>query len=187
MEKNNNLNQQERIHGLVQDENYKFWLGGFVEGEGTLVVSIVRNSKVSNGVALQPEFSVAQHENGIQILHSFKVLFEGKGSVHAKSGSEKVWVYSIKGFQNLKKYVLPFFSNYVVKYSSKYKSEVFQNFQDIIARLDSNNKKTMEKSEMVELIKLVYLLNPDSKGKSRKRTLGETLAIIDQHYLTKGK
>lgn len=83
--------------------------------------------------------------------------------------------------------MLPFFSNYVVKYSSKYKSEVFQNFQDIIARLDSNNKKTMEKSEMVELIKLVYLLNPDSKGKSRKRTLGETLAIIDQHYLTKGK
>jgi hypothetical protein len=87
---NNNLNQQERIHELVQDENYKFWLGGFVEGEGTLVVSIVRNPQLANGVALQPEFSVAQHENGIQILHSFKVLFEGKGSVHVKSGSEKV-------------------------------------------------------------------------------------------------
>jgi hypothetical protein len=87
---NNNLNQQERILELVQDENYKFWLGGFVEGEGTLVISIVRNSDVANGIVLQPEFSVAQHENGIQILHSFKALFEGKGSVHAKSGSEKV-------------------------------------------------------------------------------------------------
>ena len=40
---------------------------------------------------------------------------------------------------------------------------------------------------MVELIKLAYLLNPDSKGKSRKRTLGETLAIIDLHPLTKVK
>jgi hypothetical protein len=184
---NNNLNQQERILELVQDENYKFWLGGFVEGEGTLVISIVRNSDVANGIVLQPEFSVAQHENGIQILHSFKALFEGKGSVHAKSGSEKVWVYSLKGIQNLKQYVLPFFSNYVVKYSSKYKSDVFQNFQDIIARLDTNKKKTMEKTELVELIKLVYLLNPDSKGKSRKRTLGETLAIIDQHHITKVK
>lgn len=87
----------------------------------------------------------------------------------------------------MKQYVLPFFSNYVVKYSSKYKSDVFQNFQDIIARLDTNKKKTMEKTELVELIKLVYLLNPDSKGKSRKRTLGETLAIIDQHHITKVK
>ena len=47
-----NLNQQERLNKLVQNENYKYWLGGFVEGEGSLVVSIVKNSKVTHGLRL---------------------------------------------------------------------------------------------------------------------------------------
>lgn len=32
-------------------ENHKYWLGGFVEGEGSLLVSIVTNPKVKYGVA----------------------------------------------------------------------------------------------------------------------------------------
>jgi len=92
MKSNNNLkiDQQERIKSLVQDENYKFWLGGFVEGEGALVISQTKNAKLTHGLALQPEFNVAQHENGINILYSFQVLFGGLGSVHRKSGSDKV-------------------------------------------------------------------------------------------------
>ncbi len=91
--KNNELlgiNQQERINSLVQVENYKYWLGGFVEGEGSLGVSLVKSEKVTRGLLLQPEFNVAQHENGINILYSFKSLFENLGSVHRKSGSENV-------------------------------------------------------------------------------------------------
>lgn len=173
------INQQERIKSLVQVENYKYWLGGFVEGEGALVVSIAKNAKVTHGLALQPEFNVAQHENGINILYSFKALFGNVGSVHRKSGSEKVWVYSIKGTQNILKHVLPFFEKYVVEYSSKYKSDLFLNFCNIIGRLDVNKNKTMEKEELIELIKLVYELNPDGKGKQRKRTLEETLDIVN--------
>jgi len=177
------INQQERLNSLVCIENYRYWLGGFAEGEGALVVSIVKNDKVTNGIILQPEFSVAQHENGINILYSYKCLFDNLGSVHQKSGSEKVWVYSIKGTQNLKKYVLPFFEKYVVEYSSKYKSELFKDFCDIINRLDINKKKTMEKQELIELIKLTYTLNPDGKGKQRKRTLDETIQIINEKLL----
>lgn len=170
--------QQERINSLVQLERFRYWLGGFVEGEGALVMSISKNSKVTHGLAIQPEFSVAQHENGIHILYSFKSLFANLGSVHKKSGSDKVWVYSIKGTQNIKKYVLPFFMSYVVEYSSKYKSDVFKNFCYILNKLDENKNKTMKKEDLVELIKLVYQLNPDGKGKQRKRTLEETLEIM---------
>ena len=66
-------NQQEKIKSLVKNENYKFWLGGFVEGEGSLVVSITVNSRVTHGIVLQPEFNVTQHESGIKILNSYKV------------------------------------------------------------------------------------------------------------------
>ena len=72
--KNLNINQQERLNKLVQDENYKFWLGGFIEGEGSLVISIVKNDKLKFKLALQPEFNVVQHENGILVLYAFQTL-----------------------------------------------------------------------------------------------------------------
>ena len=177
--KNLNINQQERLNKLVQDENYKFWLGGFIEGEGSLVISIVKNDKLKFKLALQPEFNVVQHENGILVLYAFQTLFEDKGSVHQKSGSDKVWVYSIKGTENLIKYVLPFFNEYVALYSSKYKTDILQTFTLVLTRLAESRKKPISKEEMVELIKLVYGFNPDGKGKQRKRTLQETLDIVN--------
>ena len=177
----NNLNQQERLNNLVKDNNYKYWLGGFTEGEGALVVSIVKNVKVSHGIRLQPEFNVVQHENGISILHSFKILFNNHGSVYKKSGSDNVWVYSLKGTQNIKNFVLPFFAKYVVEYSSKYRSNLFKEYCNIINKLDVNRNKAFEKDELIELIKLVYTLNPDGKGKLRKRTLDEVINIINEH------
>lgn len=186
-------NQQERLDKLILDENYKFWLGGFIEGEGSLVVSLVKNAKVTYGLTIQPEFNVVQHENGINILYSLKAIFKDKGSVHKKSGSEDVWVYSLKGTQNLQTLVLPFFEKYVITYSSKFKGEVFDKFALIINKLNDNRNKTFtsvpdtrwrgrgSKEEIIGLIKLVYSYNPDTKGKSRKRTIQETLDIVNHN------
>jgi hypothetical protein len=38
----------------------------------------------------------------------------------------------------------------------------------------------MAKEELIELIKLVYLMNPEGKGKQRKRTLEEVIDIINE-------
>lgn len=74
-----------------------------MEGEGALVISVVKNSKVTNGVVLQPEFNVAQHENGINILHSFKSLFGGLGSVQKKNrGLQKFGHIQLKELKILK-------------------------------------------------------------------------------------
>jgi hypothetical protein len=176
------LNQQERLNKLVQVENYRYWLGGFFEGEGALVVSVVKNPNTTHGIILQPEFNVAQHESGVDILNSYKVLFNNFGVVKKKSGSDKVWVYSLKGTNNLLNYVVPFFDKYVIEYSSKHKVENFKAFYDILMKLNFNRRKTMDKLELIELVKLVYNLNPYGKGKQRKRTLEETIDIINGKY-----
>jgi hypothetical protein len=88
-----------------------------------------------------------------------------------------------KGTKNIIKYVVPFYEKYVVAYSCKYKLDLFKNYCAIVNRLDANRNKTMEKEELIELIKLVYLLNPEGKGKQRKRTLEETLEIINDKLL----
>jgi hypothetical protein len=73
----------------VHSPNYLYFLGGFVEGEGSNSVAVSVGKEFKYGVNLQPIFNVSQHVNGINILYSFKELFEA-GSVVKKSGSEDV-------------------------------------------------------------------------------------------------
>jgi hypothetical protein len=39
---------------------------------------------------LQPEFNVTQHESGLNVLNSYKALFNGLGNLKEKSGSNQV-------------------------------------------------------------------------------------------------
>lgn len=154
-------------------------MGGFVEGEGSLLVSIVSNPNVKHGIILQPEFNVTQHVSGLNILSSYKSLFKDLGNLKKKSGSNDVWVYSIKGSKNIKELVLPYFETYVVPFSSKHKSDVFERFSKIINVLYDNLGQGLDKNQLIELVHLIYEMNPDSKGKSRKRDIQEVLKIIE--------
>jgi hypothetical protein len=161
---------------MILSDNHKYWLGGFVEGEGSLTISIVRNKKSIYGFLLQPEFNVSQHKNGLPILNMFKILLNNKGSILKKSGSKNVWVYALKGIDNLNNFIIPFYLKYVVNYSSKYNSKELDKFTYILSKL--KNKSKINKDEYIDLVKLIYELNPDGKGKRRKRTLLEVITII---------
>ena len=102
----------------IKNNNYLYFLGGFVEGEGSNSVAVSVGKEFKFGVNLQPIFNVSQHVNGINILYSFKELF-GAGSVVKKSGSDDVWVYTIKGYKQIIELVLPFLETYVQPFSCK--------------------------------------------------------------------
>jgi len=163
--------------------------------------------------------NVTQHENGINILNSIKILFDNKGNVLRKSNSKNVYVYSIKGVKNIKNFVIPFYSKYIIEYSSKYKKKELDKFTFVVNKLIDNGfrinreksclsseqkdytqinqdflenintlnvkdvyklkKNKLTKTEFIELVKIVYTLNPDGKGKKRKRTLSEVLEMIE--------
>lgn len=172
-------NQQERIESLVKNNNYKYWLGGFIEGEGSLTISIVKNNKLRWGFALQPEFNVTQHISGLHVLYSFKHLFDNLGSVHKKSGSENVWVYVLKGIYNVKTHALPFYEEYVTPFSSKYKYEQLENVKYIVNILHNNARQSMDKDLFIKLLKLTYELNPEGKGKNRLRSLEDVINTVN--------
>lgn len=77
----------------------------------------------------------------------------------------------------------PFFQKYLVPYSSKYKNKEFDKFISILNKLKEKSK--FEQEEFINIIKLVYDLNPDGKGKKRKRTLSDILLIIEKKNITK--
>ena len=159
----------------IKDTNYIYFLAGFVEGEGSISVSVTIHKDFKYGVNIQPIFNVTQHKNGLDILNSFKNLFEA-GSIVSKSGSPDIYVYTLKGYKQIIKSVLPFFETYIYPFSCK--KEEYSIFKQVV--LESSEGKQKEKDTLIELVKLSYRLT--GKGKPRKRELSEILEIIkDKH------
>ena len=168
--KNTNLNNI--IKRDIKDQSYLYFLGGFVEGEGSNSVSISINKNFKFGINIQPVFNVSQHKNGLETLNSFKELF-GEGSIVQKSGSPDIYVYTLKGYKKIIKEVIPFLETYVIPFSCK--TEEYSIFKQIV--LESSEGKQRNKDTLIELVKLAYTLQ--GKGKQRKRELSEILMIIE--------
>ena len=89
-------------------EFFKFFLAGFIEGEGSLGISIKNQPKLKFRFALDPEFSIYQHKSGIPILEAAQDYFRS-GRIFRKSGDSDVYVFRINNRQVLKEKIIPFF------------------------------------------------------------------------------
>ena len=156
----------------IKNPSYLYFLGGFVEGEGSNSVSISVSKNFKYGINIQPVFNVSQHENGLKLLESFKTYF-GVGSVVQKSGAPHVWVYTVKGYKHIIKHVMPFLETYVQPYSCK--KQEYQLFKQLVLMSEAGGQKNKE--TLIEMVKIAYTLI--GKGKGRKRTLSEVLDIIN--------
>ena len=156
----------------IKNPSYLFFLGGFVEGEGSNSVSISVHKDFKYGVNIQPVFNVSQHKNGLDILNSFKELFNC-GSVVEKSGSPDIYVFTLKGYKQIIEHVLPFLETYVQPFSCK--KEEYLVFKQIV--LLSSEGGQRNKDSLIEMVKLAYTLQ--GKGKNRKREISEILEIIE--------
>ena len=168
----NTTQQLNNINSPEFNSNYLFFLGGFVEGEGSNSVSISVSKNFKYGINIQPVFNVSQHENGLKLLESFKTYF-GVGSVVPKSGAPHIWVYTVKGYKHIIKHVMPFLETYVQPYSCK--KQEYQLFKQLVLMSEAGAQKNKE--TLIEMVKIAYTLI--GKGKGRKRTLSEVLEIIN--------
>jgi len=159
----------------IKNTNYLYFLGGFVEGEGSMSVSVTIHKDFKYGINIQPIFNVTQHKNGLNILNSYKELFNA-GSIVQKSGSPDIYVYTLKGYKQIIKLVLPFLETYLCPFSCK--MEEYSIFKEIV--MQSSEGKQRNKETLIELVKLSYQLT--GKGKTRKRELSEILEIIEDKH-----
>jgi hypothetical protein len=158
----------------IQNTSYLYFLGGFVEGEGSNSVSISINKNFKYGINIQPVFNVSQHKNGLDILYSFKELFNG-GSVVEKSGSIDIYVYTLKGYKQIIEHVIPFLETYVQPFTCK-KGEYLLFKQIVLASSEGGQR---DKNTLIQMVKLIYEFQGKGKGKGRKRELSELLEIIE--------
>jgi len=155
-----NFNPTKKFH---HTKSFYFFLAGFIEGEGSLTISIKKKPHTRFGYTLDPEFFLYQHYSGIHLLNNAKFVF-GSGRVYKKSGSDNVYVFAISNRITIFELVIPFFRKYVIPFSEKY--SWFDTYVYIVESL--LRKDHLEVHSFINLIKLTYSLNPYSKGKERK-------------------
>jgi hypothetical protein len=124
-------------------EKSLFYLGGFIEGEGSMSVGAKKNHTSKFKVYIDPDFNITQHVNSISNLYLAMCVFQ-TGRIRYKSGSHATFVYVIDNRRNLKEKVLPFYEKYIFPFGSpdkKRRAQIFEQLLDLFeekAHLDLN-------------------------------------------------
>jgi hypothetical protein len=163
-------NQQERLAGT---EAANWFLAGFIEGEGSLVVSIKSHPTCRSGFYVDPGFFLYQHRSGRRLLELALATFDS-GRISPKPGNENVLVYEISSRSVLHEKVIPFFERYVVPFSCK--RVTFERFKEIVEMM--GRREHLEPTGLASIVTKVYAMNPDSKGKARARPLADVVERI---------
>lgn len=151
--------QQERLVRVPNPtEELKWFISGFVDGEGSFCLNVKNHPKSKNGFRIDPAFYVYQHEKNRWILEVIKEVFN-HGSIHRKTSPYSVYTYQIAGIKPCYDIVMPFFS----KYCLATKQETFKLFSEGVSLM--YNKEHLKREGMIELVDIAYNINLLGKGK----------------------
>lgn len=128
----NDLKQLFPIKDYPVTTKTKFYLGGFLEGEGSLSVSAKKLKTAKFGILVDPEFTVTQHVNGFENLYLALKIFQ-TGRIRHKKSSNATLVLTIDCRQNLEQKVVPFYETYVIPFGSVEKTERLKKFNKCLA------------------------------------------------------
>lgn len=146
-----------------------YYLAGFVDGEASFSVAIIKHPAQKFGWMINPCFQVYQHKNHPEILELCKFVF-GTGIIYSKGGTPNVRVFSIESRRNLIEKVIPFFD----KYPLITKRESYQAFREIVMSMERREHWTIP--GFIRLVSLAFTMN--QQGKGRKNTLEYILSTL---------
>jgi hypothetical protein len=160
-------NQQE---SLSSEERRCWFLAGFVEGEGSVHVSIKRHPAHHLGYYFQPEFFIYQHRVRRELLEMAMEFFQ-VGRIRPKPGNPDVLVYSVISRPAITEHVLPFLRTYM-RYSAR--TSDYETFGLVVDLM--NRGVHREPRGLARIARLAYSMN--MKGKQRRMALDEILDRI---------
>lgn len=150
-----------------------YYLAGFVDGEGSFSVAIIKHPMQKIGWMINPCFQVYQHEKHKDILELFQYIFK-TGKIYRKSGVHPVLNFSIDSRENIIERVIPFFD----KYPLVVKSKTYKIFRSIVMAMERKEHFTVEGFK--KIVDLAYSMNQQGKGrKYPKEYIFSTLSAND--------
>ena len=171
-------NQQERLRIT---EEFKWFLAGLIEGEGSICISLKQHPTAKFGYYIDPEFFLYQHKSARELLDRAKVFF-ATGNISPRPGNEDVLVYKITSRKSIIEKVIPFLEKYM-RYGSNIKRQNFLMFKKATLALENKAHKTLKGT--LRLVDLAYSTN--HVGKQRKRKKEEVIQRILRDYTPNSK
>jgi hypothetical protein len=152
------VNQQERLPR--KERELKYYLAGFIDGEGSFNVSFKPHPSMKLGWVADPAFQVYQHRDNVEILELISKVLHC-GYIRPKSPSSDVLVLIVDNRRTLMEKIVPFFSKYQLL--SK-KSSDFEKFKQILLLMEQ--KVHLRYDGFVKIVDIAMSMN--AQGKQRK-------------------
>lgn len=150
------LRSIEEIFSLSPNPNItkelKQFHAGFLEGDGSINVSVKKKKEAKFGLIIDPEFSVTQHVNGVCHLHTAMNILKA-GKLRHKAGSKATLVLTVDNRKTLDEKVIPYWEEYVLPYSSPTKAKRMVSFKNIL-RLFNDGAHQEKNSLMYDVLPL---------------------------------
>ena len=150
------------------------YIAGFVDGEGSFSVAIIRHPHHITGWMINPVFQVYQHQHYRHVLELCKFLFQ-TGSIYRKSGIHLVLNFSVDSRRNLMEKVIPFFD----KYPLVVKQDDYLKFKKILIAMEHREHWTEEGFK--KLVLIAHSMN--GQGKQRKYSLEDIFSKNDNKLI----
>ncbi|MCI0558069.1 MAG: LAGLIDADG family homing endonuclease [Nitrososphaera sp.] len=154
----------------IPKERYlKYYVLGFVDGEGCFSVSLKKQETTRFGWVLDPVFHVTQQEQSRNVLELVQRTLNC-GRIIEKPGQPETMQFLVDNRRQLNEKIIPFFNQYELLVKKK----DFELFRRIVEGLE--RKEHTKLDTFRELVKLAFHMNME--GKQRRYQLEEVLDSI---------
>jgi len=147
-------NQQERL-------KMASWISGFTDGEGSFVISVIKNPTTRFGKQIFPEFVITQGAKSLSALESIKDFLDCGIIVLNKrydNHHEHIYRYCVRSISELKEIIIPFFEHFPLK---TYKRNDFVLFRKVVEMM--SEKEHLEKDGWNNILELASKTNRQKK------------------------
>jgi len=143
-------NQQERLKVAC-------WISGFTDGEGSFVVSVIKNPTTRFKKQIFPEFVITQGAKSLFALKTIKEFF-GCGSIvlnkRYDNHNEHLYRYCVRSIKELKEVIIPFFVQFPLK---TFKQNDFLLFKRVVEMM--SEKQHLEKDGWNKILGFASKMN----------------------------
>ena len=102
------------------------YITGFVDGEGSFLVSFSKREKMILHLEVRPSFTVSQHQRSKKVLFTLQEYFNC-GTIRFNK-SDETWKYEVRSLDNLLEKIIPHFEKFSLQTS---KAQDFESFKEV--------------------------------------------------------
>lgn len=128
------------------------YITGFVDGEGSFLISFSKREKLVNGLEVRPSFTVSQHQRNYDILVTIFKFFEC-GNIRFNK-RDQTYKYEVRNLNDLIVKIIPHFKNYPLQTS---KRADFERFEKVCFMMQK--KFHLQNKTITKIISLAYQMN----------------------------